>query len=79
MKEPSHHFSNWLILPQFFKKGLKNSKDDYKPISILKNLSKVIEKIMHKQMVIFMDKYSSKFQCGFIKSFWLSSSRATSS
>ena len=69
MKEPFHHFSNWLMLPSNFKKGFKNSIDDYRPISILKYLSKVFEKIMHKQMVIFRDEYFSKFQCGFIKSF----------
>ena len=45
MKELFHHFSSWLMLPQFFKKGLKNSKDDYRPISILKNLSKILKKL----------------------------------
>ena len=55
------------MLPQFFKKGSKNSKDNYRPISILKNLSKVFENIMYKQMATFMDKYFSKFQYGFRK------------
>ena len=69
MKESFHQFSNWLTLPQFFKKGLKNSKDNYRPISILKNLSRVFENIMYKQMATFMDKYFSKFQCGFRKGY----------
>ena len=52
-----------------FKKGSKNSKDNYRPISILRNLSKVFENIMYKQMTTFMDKYFSKFQCGFRKGY----------
>ena len=52
-----------------FKKGSKNSKDNYRPISMLKNLSKVFENITYKQMATFMDKYFSKFQCGFRKGY----------
>ena len=63
MKEPFDQFSNWLLFPQFFKKGSSNSKDNYRPTSILKNLTKVFENIMYKQMATFMDKHSSKFQC----------------
>ena len=68
MKEAYHQFSNWLVLNNFFK-GSKNSKDNYRPISILKKLSKVLENIMYKQMDTFMDKYFSKFQCGFRKGY----------
>ena len=50
-----------------FKKDTKNSKDNYRPNSILKNLAKVFVKIMFKQIATFMDKYFSKFQCGFTK------------
>ena len=52
-----------------FKKGSRNSNDNYRPIRILKNLSKVLESIMYKQMATFMDKYFSNFQCGFRKSY----------
>ena len=45
----------------------KDSKDNYRPNSILKNLAKVFVKIMFKQIATFMDKYFSKFQCGFTK------------
>ena len=38
-------------------------------INILKNLSKIFENIMYKQMTTFMDKYFSKFQCGFKKDY----------
>ena len=44
-------------------------KDNYRPISILKNISKVYERIMFKQIVEFMDPYFSKFQCGFRKGY----------
>ena len=52
-----------------FKKSSKNSKDNYRPISILKNLSKVFHNIMYKQMATFMDKYFFKFQYGFRKGY----------
>ena len=51
------------------KKYSKNSKDNYRPISISKNLPKVFENIMYKQMATFMDKYFFKLQCGFRKGY----------
>ena len=48
------------IIPAF-KKGSKNLKDNYIPISILKNISKVYERITFKQSVEFMDPCFSKF------------------
>ena len=59
---------NTNIIPAF-KKGSKNLKDNYRPISILKNISKVYERIIVKQIVEFMDLYFSKFQCGFRKGY----------
>ena len=52
-----------------FKKDSKNSKDNYRPISILKNISKVYERILFKQIGTFMDNFFSKFQCGFRKGY----------
>ena len=52
-----------------FKKDCKNSKDNYRPISILKNISKVYERILFKQIGTFMDNFFSKFQCGFRKGY----------
>ena len=52
-----------------FKKGSKNSKHNYRPINILKNISKVYEKVKFKQIGDFMENYFSKFQCGFKKSY----------
>ena len=52
-----------------FGKDSKNSRDNYIPSCILKKLAKVFENIIHKQMATFMDKYFSKFQCGFRKGY----------
>ena len=39
-----------------FKKDSRNSKDNYRLTSSLKNLSQVFQKILYKQMATFMDK-----------------------
>ena len=52
-----------------FKKDSKNSKDNYRPISILENISKVYERISFKQLGTFRDIFFSKFQCGFRKGY----------
>ena len=48
-----------------FKKGSKNSKENYRPISILPNISKIYERCMYKQMSNYLGNFFSKFQCGF--------------
>ena len=48
-----------------FKKCSKNSKENYRPVSILPNISKTYEKCMYKQMPDYLGKFFSKFQCGF--------------
>ena len=51
------------------KKDCKNSKDIYRPIIILKNISEVYKRIF-KQIGAFMDNFFfSKFQCGFRKDY----------
>ena len=50
-----------------FKTGERYSKDDYRPISILPNVSKIFEKFMFRQMSHYMDNLLSKHQCGFRK------------
>ena len=52
-----------------FKKSSKNSKHNYCPISILKNISKVYERAVFKQIGDFMENYFSKLQCGFRKGY----------
>lgn len=44
------------VLP-LFKKGQTTEMNNYRPISILSNISKIIEKIMHGRMVSFAAKY----------------------
>ena len=42
-----------------FKKGLRSSKDNYRPVSILPNVSKIFEKSLFKQMSDFFDNIFS--------------------
>ena len=47
-----------------FKKGFRGSKDNYQPVSILETIS---EKLLSKQIIIYMGKFFSKYQCEFRK------------
>ena len=49
------------------KKGHRSEKDNYQPVSILPNLSKVFERCIYNQIAQFFDKILSKHQCGFRK------------
>ena len=51
-----------------FKKGSKNSKKNYRPVSILPNISKIYERCMFKQMSNYLGNFFSKFHCGFRQS-----------
>ena len=50
-----------------FKKGDRNSKDNYRPVSILPNISKIFERCIFRQLYRFMFEFLSKYQCGFAK------------
>ena len=52
-----------------FKKKSKASKDNYRPISILRNISKIYERCLYNQMQTYFDNLLSKYQCGFRKGF----------
>ena len=52
-----------------FKKGYRGSKENYRPVSILPVISKFFEKLLCKQITIFIDPLLSKYQCGFRKGF----------
>ena len=52
-----------------FKKGDGKSETNYRPASILPNVSKIYERCLYKQMSKFFDKILSKYQCGFRKGF----------
>ena len=48
-----------------FKKGDRNSEINYRPVSILPNVSTIYERCLYKQMSKAFDKILSKYQCGF--------------
>ena len=52
-----------------YKKESRNEKENYRPISILPNLSKIFERCMYDQLKDHFDKLLSKYQCGFRKGF----------
>ena len=53
-----------LVVP-IFKKGAKDLPGNYRPISLLPILSKVLEKIVHKKIVRFLRPWLSPNQSGF--------------
>ena len=76
-----HHNFNKSLSCSSFPTGMKyadvtpiHKEDDktdknYRPISILPNLSKVYERLMYNQIYPYFDSVFSKFQCGFRKGF----------
>ena len=72
-----HDFNNCIVDKTFpavlknsevtpvFKKGDRTNKENYRPISILPNLSKIYEKCLFDQIYTYFDKILSKFQLGF--------------
>ena len=58
-------------LKPLYKKGSKTEPKNYRPISLLPLLSKIIEKIIHDQTKTFLDKHNIlyKYQSGFRTNF----------
>ena len=52
-----------------YKMESRNEKENYRPVSILLNLSKIFERCMYDQLKDYFDKLLSKYQCGFRKGF----------
>jgi hypothetical protein len=52
-----------------FKKGSKTSKDNYRPVSILPNISKIFEKPLFNQISKYFENILSIYQCGFRKGY----------
>ena len=50
-----------------YKKGNRSVKDNYRPVSILPNISKAFERCLYNQMSPYFDNILSKYQCGFRK------------
>ena len=51
------------------KKKSKFSKENYGPISIIPNISKVYKRCLYDQISIFLEDVFSKYQCGFRKGY----------
>ena len=52
-----------------FKKGERYSKDNYRPVNILPNVSKIFEQGVFRQINEYMDMFLLKHQCGFRKGY----------
>ena len=52
-----------------YKKESRNEKENYRPVSILPNLSKIFERCMYDQLKDHFNRLLSKYQCGFRKRF----------
>ena len=66
----SSNFHNGLKLADItplHKKGMKDNKENYRPVSVLPTLSKIFERILFEQMSGFFDNFLSEQQCGFRK------------
>ena len=76
-----HNFNNSLFDATFpselkkadvtpiFKKKDRNNVENYRPVSILPNFSKIYERCLYDQMYKYFNHIISKWQCGFRKGF----------
>ena len=51
------------------KKKSRLDKTNYRPVSLLPNISKVFERCLHRQISEYFEAVLSKFQCGFRKGY----------
>ena len=58
------HLKNATITP-IFKKKDRDNVENYRPVSILPNLSKIYERCMYIQIYEYLNKILSKWQCSF--------------
>ena len=57
------------VVHPFHKKDCKTEKSNYRPISILPNLSKIHERLLHDQIYTYFSNFFSKYQCDFRKGY----------
>ena len=50
-----------------YKKDERTEKSNYRPISVLSNVSKIYEKCLYDQIYSCFDKTFSRYQCNFCK------------
>ena len=66
----TYNFPNCLKLVDItplHKKGRKDNKENYRPVSILPTLSKILERILFEQISVYVDKFLLDRQCGLRK------------
>ena len=63
---------------QCFKKSDKNKCENYRPISLLSNLSKLFERAMHTRVYQYLEKFKLlyNFQFGFRKKLFIELKKA---
>ena len=59
----------WVDVKSVFKKNSRTDKENYRPVSILPNISKIYERCLYKQLYDYFDVIFSRNQCGFRKGF----------
>ena len=52
-----------------YKKNDPNNPKNYRPVSVLPVTSKIFERILHKQLSLYLDKFLSPYLCGYRKRF----------
>ena len=52
-----------------FKKKDPLKKENYRPVSIISAVSKILERLMQKQIVGYMENFLSPYLCGYRKNF----------
>ena len=68
----TYNYPNCLKLAditRLHKKERKGNKENYRPVSILPTLSKILERILFEQISVYFDKFLSDQQCGFRKGY----------
>ena len=68
----TYNFPNCLKLADItplHKKGRKDKKENYRPVSILPTLSKLLERILFEQISVYFNKFLSDQQCWFRKGY----------
>ena len=56
-------------ITKIFRNGERYSKDNYRPVSILPNMSKIFERCIFRQIYEYMDVFLSRRQFGFRKGY----------
>ena len=62
----SHPPGSWQMSPQYFKKGDNTCVENYRPMSLLRLVSKVLERCIHQKILPFLQPIIFDGQHGFI-------------